>query len=159
MRTNVCKFDSIRLSKSVRKRKIMLTLKQVRTIQFFMNNLKNYCEYNKIEFPFKSIVFKHNDELITADWIDNSFEVDDNSVINIRTNYLSTYSDGLFSQDRLVNLLNDRNKLMKLIYQITNEFQELPDYYWVSDVHFMKSDISLDNFLFSPEDRFTLVSF
>ncbi|MGX4594015.1 hypothetical protein JNUCC76_08740 [Leuconostoc sp. JNUCC 76] len=140
-------------------RKMMLTLKQVRTVQFFMNNLKDYCEHNKIEFPFKKLVFMHNDELITANWIDDDFDVDGNSVINIRTNYLSTYSDELFSRDRLIQLLNDRNKLMNLIYQITNEFQELPNYYWVSDVHFMKSDISLDNFLFSPEDRFTLVSF
>lgn len=137
----------------------MLTLKQARTVQFFMDNLKKYCEHNKIEFPFTDPVFKHSDELITANWIDKHFKVDEKILFKFRTNYFSKYENALFSQDLLVDLLNDRNKLMELIYQITNEFKELPDYYWVSDVHFMKSNVSLDNFLFAPEDRFTLVSF
>ncbi|MBZ5971625.1 hypothetical protein [Leuconostoc gasicomitatum] len=137
----------------------MLTLHQARTIQFFMNNLEEYCEYNKISFPFDKLVFKYKDELISANFIDYDFKIEEQITINLRTNYLSKYSDSMFSGDLLIKLINNRKALLELIYQIAEEFQELPESYWVHDVNFMKSNVSLKNYLFTSDDRFTLVSF
>lgn len=124
-----------------------------------MDNLEEYCEYNKISFPFEKLVFKYENELISADFIDSDFKIEEQTTINLRTTYLSKYSDETFSRDALLKLINNREALLELIYKIAEEFQELPETYWVYNICFMKSDISLKNYLFTPDDKFILVSF
>ncbi|WP_312399536.1 hypothetical protein [Leuconostoc lactis] len=137
----------------------MLTLKQVRTAQFFMDNLSEYCEFHNIQFPFQNLVFEYNNDLITGNWLDNHVKISHESQVNLRTAYLSGYSDAMFSKDKLNALINNRTRLTNLIFKVAQEFDELEEDNWVIDVSFLKSKVSFKNYLFQTSSEFNLVSF
>lgn len=107
-----------------------------------------------------SIIVKLDNDFVCAEWVDNNHRDDAYTKVRkiIIENHLERFTNRIDGDLSIKELLSDFQSSLNLLIEIANSIDFSEFDYYATNVEFKNRNISFENYLFSSDSEFEIVS-